>query len=102
MILFEDDDSLRSLITRMLVVEGYQVQEAANGKVGLVSYGHQHADLVITDILMPKKDGLETIRALLEYDPAVRILAISGGGRLSAGDCLDLAKQMGARRVLAP
>jgi two-component system chemotaxis response regulator CheY len=98
-LLIEDNDVLRNVMRRMLV--GYDIGEAADGKAGINAYRQQRSDVVITDILMPEADGLETIRALREYDAAVRIIAISGGGRGSANDYLEVAQQFGARRILS-
>jgi CheY-like chemotaxis protein len=99
-LLIEDNDALRTVMRRMLAPLGCDIQEASDGKAGLIAYRTQRSDVVITDILMPEADGLETIGALRRLDPAVKIIAISGGGRGSAGDYLETAQKMGARRVL--
>ena len=99
-LLIEDNDALRTVMCRTLAPVGYDVQEASDGKAGLIAYRAQRSDVVITDIVMPEADGLETIGALLRFDPAVKIIAISGGGQGSAGDYLETARKMGARRIL--
>lgn len=63
-------------------------------------YGQQAADLVITDLIMPDKDGLEIIQDLRRLNPKVRILAISGGGRVDANEYLAVARKFGAVEVL--
>jgi CheY-like chemotaxis protein len=99
-LLIEDNDALRRMAHRMLVTAGYDVQDAADGEAGLACYRQQRSDLVITDILMPEKEGLETIRALRRSDPQVRIIAMSGAGQGAAEGYLELALKFGARRIL--
>jgi CheY-like chemotaxis protein len=98
-LLIEDDDAFRKLVHVMLTRAGCTVQAAANGKIGLACYRHERSDVVITDILMPEAEGLETIQALKKFDPDVRIIAMSavGGGEFGH---LDSAVAFGARRVL--
>ena len=64
-------------------------------------FPHANADLLITDIVMPEKEGLEVLMELRKRQPPVKIIAISGGGRNSATDYLPIAKLMGASKVLA-
>jgi CheY-like chemotaxis protein len=71
-LVIEDDDAVRGLVLRHLVAAGYEVQDAANGKMGLASYRQQRSDLVITDIVMPETEGLETIRELRRVNPQVK------------------------------
>jgi len=84
----------------MLESKNHEVVEAQNGKVGLRLYRKNSTDLVVTDILMPDKEGIETIRELRRDFPEVKIIAISGGGRLGLERYLKLAKKMGAQRTL--
>lgn len=100
-LLIDDDPNIRSVVRTMLERMGHDVLTAANGEEGLDVFRRYRADLVITDLLMPFKEGLETIRELRILAPGVRILAISGGGRtLPATRALDLAKSLGADKVL--
>jgi CheY-like chemotaxis protein len=99
-LLIDDDDIFRKMIRAMLVSAGYQVQEADSGESGLALYRQQPPDLVITDILMPDMEGLETIRALVALDPQIRIIAISGSSPGWVEDYLEDAAAFGARRVL--
>ncbi len=71
-----------------------------NGAIGIEIYERDAPDLIITDIIMPEKEGVETIIALSRADPALPIIAISGGGRLDATDFLTMAKKLGARHTL--
>lgn len=98
-LVIDDDDAVRGLTCRILAKAGYGVQEAADGAAGLASYHQQRCDLVITDIMMPEKDGLETIRELRRLDPKVRIIAMSGGGG-PGGGYLELAAMLGAAGTL--
>jgi CheY-like chemotaxis protein len=102
-LLVEDDDAVREILRKALVAAGHEVDEASNGDVALAAYRRQAADLVITDLVMPEKDGLETIMELRRIDPAVRIVAMSGGGRtLGPGQLyLESARALGARQILS-
>jgi DNA-binding response OmpR family regulator len=98
-LLIEDQDLIRSLLRDTLELAGHTVIEARNGMEGLDLFRQAGADLVITDIVMPHKDGLGVVTALREQVPPVNIIAISGAGD-SAEDYLDLAYRMGAMKVL--
>ena len=98
-LVIEDQDLLRSLLRDTLELAGHTVIEARNGAEGLDRFRTSGADLVITDIVMPKKGGLDVVRALREQVPPVPIIAISGAGN-SADDYLKLAGRMGAVKVL--
>jgi CheY-like chemotaxis protein len=97
-LLIEDDDSVRTMLRLTLVHCGHTVIEARNGVEGLARFQHANADLVITDIVMPEKDGLEVVMELRGNHPSVKIIAISGAD--SGGDYLDSARLMGAAKVL--
>lgn len=77
-LLVDDDDLLRDSLHQTLVRAGYAVEDAANGTAALEAYRRRLHDLVITDIVMPDKEGLETITTLCHLNPDVRIIAISG------------------------
>ncbi|MHA1153245.1 MAG: response regulator [Alphaproteobacteria bacterium] len=99
-LVIDDEDELRSMLRQMLEYAGHEVSEAVNGAEGIEIYQRDTPDLIITDIIMPEKEGVETIIALLRADPALPIIAISGGGRLDATDFLSMAKKLGARHSL--
>lgn len=99
-LLIDDDDLFRKALRLTLERAGHAVTEAVDGNDGLRRYGEGTFDLVITDLIMPGKEGLETIRELRAGNPAVRILAMSGGGRIDSRDYLTMAKAFGAMRVL--
>jgi len=98
-LLIDDNDMFRELVRAMLLGTGYELLEAADGKAGLACYRPGQIAVVITDILMPEMDGLETIRALRRIDPGVRIIATSGAGQAGSG-YLSIAVKLGARRSL--
>jgi DNA-binding response OmpR family regulator len=100
-LIIDDDEQLRALLYEILDREGFEVVEATNGAEGLKLYRSQPADLVITDLIMPEKEGVETIMELRHEFPNVRVVAISGGGRSGGRDYLPIAAQLGARRTLA-
>ena len=102
-LLVEDDEGVRTLLHKALVAAGHEVEDAWNGDIALAAYRRQSRDLVITDLMMPEKDGLETIMALRRLNPTVKIIAMSGGGRtLGLGQLyLETASTFGANRILA-
>ncbi len=100
-VLVIDDDSFsRTLLRLILEEEGYAVTQARNGHEGLEYYGRTPTDLVVVDIFMPEKDGLETIFELKERFPRAKVLTVSGGGNFGL-EFLDVARQFGADDCLA-
>lgn len=99
-LIIDDDDLVRDTLSRMLIAADYEVVDAANGDEGLQAYRSDIFDLVITDILMPVREGLETIRELRRADPEMKIIAISGGDRTSNKMYLNMAEKLGAREIL--
>jgi CheY-like chemotaxis protein len=94
----EDDDRARDLYREMLERAGYEVVVAADGEAGLAAFRQDLTDVVVTDLFMPKKDGVETIRVLRGDYPDVKVLAITGvRGRFSR---LPAAEAVGAQRTL--
>jgi CheY-like chemotaxis protein len=94
-LLIDDDDTVRTMLRLTLVHFGHTVIEARDGKEGLELFQNTDVDLLITDIVMPEKEGLEVLMELRKRLPPVKIIAISGG------DYLQMAKLMGAAKVLA-
>ena len=95
-LLIEDNDSIRNLLRENLELEGHTVIEARDGQEGLDLFRQGGADLVITDILMPEKEGLAVLMELRTAQSPVNIIAISGGGQ----NYLATAKLLGAAKVL--
>ena len=100
-LIIDDEVEIRLLLREMLEYAGYEVIEAGNGQEGLRSYHTDTPDLIITDLWMPNKGGLDTIRELRRQAPEVKIIAISGGGPIGGVDGLDQAMQLGAQRVFS-
>ncbi len=96
----DDDRVLRGALRIVLEGAGYHVMEAPDGEAGLQLYREQGADLVVVDLFMPERDGLEMIRALRTAIPQPRIIAMSGGGRFGLLDALEAAAAFGASRTL--
>jgi DNA-binding response OmpR family regulator len=99
-IIIEDDRTIREVLRQILEHAGHEVMEASDGREGINLHRERQADLIITDIIMPRKEGLETITDLRADFPEVKIIAISGGGRLGPETYLELAKGFGANRIL--
>jgi len=100
-LLIDDDHAIRSVLDAMLGQLGHTVVAVGDGREGEAAARREAFDLVITDLIMPEKEGIETIQDLLKRQPKLRIIAMSGGGRGNANDYLPLAKLLGARRTLA-
>ncbi len=99
-LLIEDDADFRGVLGTSLEMEGYQVTQAGDGAEGLQLFNSQGADLILCDLFMPHKDGLEMIRELRRDHPAVKIIAMSGGGFQGKLDLLNVARVMGADGLL--
>jgi len=98
-IIVDDDVQIRDMLRQMLERAGYEVVEAPNGKVALRLCREKPADLVITDLIMPEMEGVETIMKLRHDFPDVKIIAISGGGRAGLEEYLYSAEKLGALRT---
>lgn len=98
-LIIDDDNQVRGMLRQTLERAGYDVLDAPNGKEGIKLYRQDPADLVITDLIMPEKEGIETIIELRRDFPAVKIIAISGGGRNDPEEYLHMAKTLGAQRT---
>jgi CheY-like chemotaxis protein len=101
LLVIDDDAGMRKLMVRTLSGSRHHVLEAENGQEGLRLIDEHKPDVVITDILMPKKEGIETIREVQERAPATKIIAVSGGGLSHNLMFLDVARAFGADAVLA-
>jgi CheY-like chemotaxis protein len=101
-ILVIDDDKLMCLaLAKILISAGYNVVQASDGEEGLKLYRSQDFDLVITDLIMPDKEGIQIIRELRKENSSIRIIAMSAGGRGGATDYLKWARLMGAKQCLS-
>ena len=91
----DDEAQIRTMLTQMLELEGYTVHTAENGEEGFALVGRYAFDLVITDMIMPVKDGLKFIMELIRDYPDLKILAISVGGAIKAERYLTMAGYLG-------
>jgi len=100
-LIIDDEPVIVQMLQRFLERNGFEVTSASDGAAGLDAQRRSPADLVITDILMPGKEGFETIRELRRVSPAIKIVAISGGGRNEPQTYLRFATTFGADRAFA-
>lgn len=99
-LVIDDEQLVADAIATVLKRAGHQVTLASNGEAGLVKFKAESPDLVITDIVMPGKEGIETIRDLRSQAPKLPIIAMSGGGMRGNFDFLSMARKLGASEVL--
>ncbi len=97
-LIVDDEASIRTLLRKILEEDGHQIREATNGETGLALYRETPADLVITDILMPERDGMDITLELTREFLDAKVIAMTG----ATGDqnFLNVAKLFGARRVI--
>lgn len=100
-LIIDDDEQIRILLRQMMEWAGYEVMEAENGKVAMQLHSENPADLVITDLIMPEQEGLETISSLKKKYAGIKIIAISGGGRIGPEAYLPAALELGADKVFS-
>lgn len=100
-LIIEDDATMLRALAQGFRAAGCRVMIAQDGNEGLSRFDQFRPDIVVTDILMPNREGVETIVAMKQKAPDVKIVAISGGGILGSAEVLDLARRLGADAVLA-
>lgn len=100
-LLVDDDEMVRYSLERYLTRSGYDVTVADDGSSALTAVGNDTFDLVITDIVMPRIEGMELITTLHRLRPDLPIVAISGGGRISQAEYLTTAEVLGVNATLA-
>ena len=99
-LIIEDDASVRQMVRDMLDQEGHEVTEVADGEKGLAYYKEHLPDLVITDLFMPKVDGVEVIRELQADFPQAKIIAMTARAEKEDYDFLRVTEALGARYTL--
>jgi YesN/AraC family two-component response regulator len=99
-LIIDDEPQIRSMLKLMLERDGYEVVEAPDGVEGINVYRQNPADLIITDLIMPNKDGIGMIIELKKEFPDVKIIAMSGGGLNKPEGYLKGAQKLGAARTL--
>jgi CheY-like chemotaxis protein len=100
-LIVEDDKELREMLKMSLLRSGFIVLEAKNGKDAITHFKPALTDLVVTDLIMPEEDGLKVVIKLRELKPSIKIIAISGGGKVGPGSYLNLAKALGADAIFS-
>ena len=100
-LVIEDEILLRSLMRKGLEKKGFNVLEAVNGCDGVDIFEKEKPSLVVTDMLMPDKEGMQTIQELRQIDPNVKIVAMSGGGSTKNMAFLEMAERVGANATIA-
>ncbi len=100
-LVIDDETSIREMLREMLEQDGHSIVEAFNGEEALKLYTNDPFDLVITDLVMPKKSGIDLIMEIKHKFPESRIIAISGGGGMTGRfDYLPIAELVGANAIL--
>jgi DNA-binding response OmpR family regulator len=100
-LVIDDDDEIRQMVEKMMVRAGHEVRLARNGEVALRLLAEALSDLIITDIFMPEKEGIETIREIKRDFPGVNIIAMSGGiAAMDSSVALRMAQGLGADRTV--
>ena len=99
-LVIDDNENMLSMMCDLLQRSGYTVYSAMDGVQGLKTFYACCPDLVITDLIMPDKEGLEVIMELSKHDPKPKIIAISGGGKLGPQTYLPLAEMLGSDHIL--
>ena len=101
-LLIDDEEAFRNVLRQVLSKAGYEVMEAENGAEGIQRFYEKPADMIITDIIMPEKEGIETIIELKKAHPEVKLIAMSGGGWYGTDIDFDMAKKLGAQTLNKP
>jgi len=100
-LIIDDDEQILALLSRSMEMAGFAAVTASDGREGQRRLEEQHFDIVITDLIMPEKEGMETISHIRRHFPGVKIIAISGGGRIGPESYLPAALDLGADRAFA-
>jgi DNA-binding response OmpR family regulator len=95
-LVMDDDEIVSEMLVQLLTEAGYEAESAPDGDRGLKLLAAKPFDLIIADLIMPNKEGIETIREIRANDKKIPIISISGGGKISGEYYLQLAKSLGA------
>lgn len=98
-LIVDDEETIRKMVRMILEDELYEFAEAANGLEAQALLEKMPFDLIITDVIMPDCDGIELVMAVRRKLPGIKVIVMSGGGRMRACHYLDLAGKLGAARV---
>jgi DNA-binding response OmpR family regulator len=100
LLVIDDEPGLRTFIKEIFQEAGHTVVDAANGTLGFARFKEGSFDLVITDLILPDKEGNEMIAEMRQLRPAQKIIAISGGGPTRSPEFLAVAEELGANEIL--
>ena len=101
-LIIDDEDQFRKMLRQFLESSGYEVVEAANGDEGVKLFFENPADMVISDIIMPEKEGIETIMEIKRQFPNAKVIVVSGGGWYGTDLDFDMAEKLGALTLKKP
>lgn len=99
-LVIDDNSEFRDILRTHLEANGHRIVVAGNGEEGLALLERGGIDMVLTDILMPQRDGLEVLREARRRWPGLPVIAVSGGGWIKANELLGMAERLGADQVL--
>lgn len=99
-LVIDDEPLIRSTVVTLLTREGFSVEEASDGQVGIAMCHKNPPDVVITDIFMPNRDGIEVVMELKRSCPRTKIIAATGGGHMRMMEIASAAQSLGADHVL--
>lgn len=99
-LVIDDDPQIRELWVDVLSEGGVDTSQAANGVEGVRLAAQNDYDVIVTDLLMPDKDGIETLMEIKSTNPTAKIVVISGSGQVMGGALMDVARELGAEEVL--
>lgn len=99
-LIIDDEDNVRFTLVKALKNLNHEIYQAADGNAALAILAEQEIDLIVTDIFMPNREGLETILEIRMNWPHVKLVAMSGGGRIRNTEFLEIAEKFGADLVL--
>ena len=100
-LIVEDDDEERERLRQTLQDHGYAIEESRTWQNGVLNRPDELADLAIVDVVLPQKDGIESIVQLRAHHPKLQILALSSGEPFHPDNCMAKARKVGANRALA-
>ena len=100
-LLIDDHDEIRSMLSELLIGVGYEVEGAADGVEGMRRFRERPFDLIVTDVVMPEKEGFEVISEIRREFPTTKVIAVSGGGTHGNLGYLTIAERLGADRTFA-
>ena len=99
-LLIDDEEALRTVLKTALEDAGFTVTPAENGSAAIAALEQGRFDLIITDVIMPGKDGIEVLSELHRIHSGIPVIVMSGGGRMPPEQYLGMAQKFGARAIL--